>query len=83
MLEDKHTDVQRVILSFFHCEKHSKGHFSCNCERAPSSFVVKGDITHNSTLTTMFFYQMFLSDTVRTVHITAAWTKKKKTLNHK
>lgn len=30
---------------------------------APSSFVVKGDITHNSTRTTMFFYQMSLPHT--------------------
>lgn len=37
---------------------------------APSSFVAKGDITHNSTQTTMFFYQMFLSDTERAVHMT-------------
>lgn len=74
--------IQRVTLYFFHCEKHNKGRFSCNCERAPSSFVVKGDITHNSTLTTMFFYQMFLCDTARAVHITALYAKKHLTMKN-
>lgn len=57
------------------CEKHNRGRFSCNCGRAPSSFVVKGDITHNSTPTTMFFCHMFLFDTARKVQLTAHCSK--------
>lgn len=45
-------------------------HVKRNHERGPSSFVVKGDITHNSTATAKFFYQMLLSDAARVIHMT-------------
>lgn len=76
MLIDTHSHVFVVCnVSHCRCEKHNRGRFSCNCGRAPSSFVVKGDITHNSTPTTMFFCHMFLFDSARKVHITAHCTK--------
>ena len=49
-------------------------HVGGNLWEAPFRYVVKGDITHNSTQTTMFFYQMVLPCTARGVHVTQALT---------
>lgn len=60
-----------VVRNMTAVVSHVRGKLS----EAPSSFVVKGDVTHNSTQTTMFFYQMFLPHTARVVHMTQSSQK--------